>query len=117
MPKSSSFSLALLTIALFCSGTSAGPQAITSVESSKCLQVRNSNFKDGTAVEMYVCFNILSCFNILLLSSDCNQGAGQQWYVDTSDAAPIRLADTNLQVQFCFDAKTCECCQCFNEVS
>jgi hypothetical protein len=56
----SSFSLALLAVALFCSGASAGPQAIVSVQSSKCLQVRNSNFKDGTAVETYVCFNVLS---------------------------------------------------------
>ena len=94
------------------------PSSIISVASSKCLQVRNSNFNDGTAVEMYVstcslCFPFLY---ILLVRSDCNGSTSQQWNRPyRNSGTTITLADT--QVQFCLDAKTGECCQCFNEIS
>ena len=47
-------SLALLIAALFCSGVSAqGPEgSISSIASSKCIQVKGANFNDGTAIVM-----------------------------------------------------------------
>jgi hypothetical protein len=61
------------------------------------------------------CFPFL---HILLHRSDCNGSTSQKWSITGRDASTtITLADPNLQVQFCLDAKTSECFQCFNEIS
>jgi hypothetical protein len=55
---------------------------------------------------------------ILLLRSDCNGSTSQQWNRPYRNSPiTITLADPTPQVQFCLDAKTGECRQCFDEIS